>query len=665
MNERQRVEQLENMRLSMQRQMEQEQVQAFKPLLKNYKGPVKVQSPTTEEMVKEYEKEKNKPIEIDGKLYRNNPLLDELDLEEYEPAYKPEDFEDSKTIEGYKERINDIKNELIDYNLNIEENIKNTESKIQELNKKLNSKRIKHGTRMSYTIALDKEEDKLERLKEQLRDDNPAKEEFFNQIKELNDRVNENEEKAQKNREIKQEVDKINSERRRARIETIKMLNIGKFSLGQSPSETDEQYLKRLEDVANQEVSADVIEKEAEIDNMQTLKKNLKDIIRNESRIENIVRSFDKDDLFILNTNWPKIRKQYIENYGTNNKNLNAPEIVAILVTILEDIKKKGLTSVLSKVKSENLSTEDIKDIATGSAPIDDDDEEKGLDTFNDIDIEYDDFIKALHINNGPGKDIYIKIINKGIGSKLHKYISVSYDADAGGNGKYILIRPTRGGAKLKEYANHLDIDLERLRKNLGIPKKYFLTFDAIPYIERKFPKLSNPPLGNAKTIDDANKVWGYGLQKLPNECQFGNININLDKLYHKNILSVTSNKGYKLMGFQNTRVSDAFVALIMKYCKKEHVLPKDINNLNLSEKELYDHLVHLAKLSKDVASSSDQTIEKLKNRFQLIDGQIQAGNNNPELLHELYQLLQKMVNFNLISASEFKRYFKQVEKKF
>lgn len=65
MNEREKGVQLENMRLALQRQMEQQQVEAFKPLLKNYSGPVKIQSSITEEMVKEYEKEKNKPIEID------------------------------------------------------------------------------------------------------------------------------------------------------------------------------------------------------------------------------------------------------------------------------------------------------------------------------------------------------------------------------------------------------------------------------------------------------------------------------------------------------------------------------------------------------------------------------------------------------------------------
>lgn len=665
MNEREKGVQLENMRLALQRQMEQQQVEAFKPLLKNYSGPVKIQSSITEEMVKEYEKEKNKPIEIDGKYYRNHPLIDELELEEYEPAYKPGELEDETTIEGYKERINEIKNEINDYNDNIQDNINKTESKINEIKKNL-SKKLHHKTRTKYIKDLEKEDLKLVQLAEELRDDNPVKLRLFNEIKAMNDVIDENNEKINKNVELKQNVDKINDEKRRERIKTIQFLNMGKFNIERGSLETDEQYLKRLEDAANIEVSADVVEKEAEIDNIQRLKSNLKDIIRNESRIENIVKSFNAEDIYILNTNWVKVKKLYVDTYGTNNKNLTAPEITAVLVTILEDIKKKGLSEVLSKVKTENVAPEDIKEFVQGSMKADSADVEEGLDTFNDLSMEYDDDIKALHIHHS-GVDLYLKVINKGIGSKAHKYLAISYEPDAGNHGKYTLIKPTKGGGKLREYANYLGVELDRLRKNLGIPKQYFLTYDAIPYVESKFPNLGSSPLGNAKIIDPANKIWGFGMNSdLPDMCKFGNVFVNLDKLYHKNILSVSNHQKLKIMGFPNTRVSDSFVSLIMKICKNQNVLPKDINDLSLNEKELYDHLLHIAKLHKDLQSGSgDQTIAKLKHRYMLIQGQIDAGNNNPELLRELYEVLTKMVNFNLITQSEFKRYYKQVMKKF
>ena len=168
-----------------------------------------------------------------------------------------------------------------------------------------------------------------------------------------------------------------------------------------------------------------------------------------------------------------------------------------------------------------------------------------------------------------------------------------------------------------------------------------------------------------ARQIDKVENIWGYGLaHKLPAQCEFGDVSINLYKLYHKNILSVSSRNKLKIMGFPNTRISDAFVSLIMNLCKNNNVTSKDLKCLNLNEKELYELLIHVAKLQKDVPNNSEETIENLKHRCLLIQGEVEAGNDNPELLKELYGVLTKMVHFNLITQSEFKRYYKQVEAK-
>ena len=177
----------------------------------------------------------------------------------------------------------------------------------------------------------------------------------------------ENENKKRDNDNANERNRQINEERRKERINTVQLLNIGKFNMQRGPLETNEQYLKRLEDTTSIEVSEEVVTKEAEIDNIKRLKNNLKDIVRNESRIENIVKSFNSDDIFIINTNWVVIRKSFLETYGSNNKNLNAPEIVAILITILDDIKNNRISDVLSKVKDANIDPEDVKDFVNES----------------------------------------------------------------------------------------------------------------------------------------------------------------------------------------------------------------------------------------------------------------------------------------------------------
>jgi len=657
---------LQKQRLAIQRQLESEAIEAFKPLLKNYKGPEKMDTKITEEMVKDYEEEKKKPVEVDGKLYKNHPLLDDLELEEFEPIDLPADIEDTKTIEGYKEEVNRLKNDIDEYEQTIKDRIAKSEEKINDINVKLTDKKIHHRTRSRLIRDKNTEENRIEDLNKEL-NESLMKEETKRTITELQNRIRDNDVKLQKNYEEnlakKQQVEKINEERRNQRISTLQMLNTGRFDMTKDPNETTEAYLKRLEDSSKIQVNENVLKQEAEIENMKKLKLNLKDITRIDSRIENVVKSFPADDIYILNTHWPKIRKVYLENYGMNNK-LTASEIVAILITMLDDIKKNGITEILTKVKSENVAPEDVEEVVSSTPSLKTIQEEKGLDTYIDLNIDYDNDLKALTVENG-GATVFFKIINKKVNSKFIKYLSASYEPDEGGNGKYVIIRPTPRGGKLKEYANYLGIDVDRLRKNLGIPKEFLFTSDAIPYIEKKFPELGLHPLGTAKLIDVPNKIWGYGIQKLPSMCQFGKIYINIDKLYHNNILSVFNHNKNKILGFPNSRVSDSFVSLIMKICKNEHVAPRDINNLNVGEKEVFDHLLYISKLNKELKSASgDQTIEKLKNRLQIIEGEIESGNNNPEILRDLYDVLTKMVNFNLISQSEFKRYYKQMQKK-
>ena len=70
--------------------------------------------------------------------------------------------------------------------------------------------------------------------------------------------------------------------------------------------------------------------------------------------------------------------------------------------------------------------------------------------------------------------------------------------------------------------------------------------------------------------VDNNNyTVLGQGLglelgsnEMLPKVCTFGKIKVLLDKLYHKNILSIQNNNGLKIPGFKNTPVSDGFLIL-------------------------------------------------------------------------------------------------------
>jgi hypothetical protein len=60
---------------------------------------------------------------------------------------------------------------------------------------------------------------------------------------------------------------------------------------------------------------------------------------------------------------------------------------------------------------------------------------------------------------------------------------------------------------------------------------------------------------------------------------------------------------------------------------------------------------------------TSNETVENLKHRLKLIEGEISIGNDNPELLKELYVVLHSLKNFKVITDKQLKEYISQFKK--
>jgi hypothetical protein len=160
--------------------------------------------------------------------------------------------------------------------------------------------------------------------------------------------------------------------------------------------------------------------------------------------------------------------------------------------------------------------------------------------------------------------------------------------------------------------------------------------------------------------------VYGWGIkpnETLPKTCEFGKVIIELDKLYYKNILAVKDKKMRNITGFKNAPVSNEFVEIVMNMCRNNTLPNKsELQQLNSSNKELWDLLIHYSGLHKsNVDSSKSETIQKLKERLSLVEGEMEAGNNNPELVDELRGLLFKLKNLDVITTYQAKQHFKQL----
>ena len=80
-------------------------------------------------------------------------------------------------------------------------------------------------------------------------------------------------------------------------------------------------------------------------------------------------------------------------------------------------------------------------------------------------------------------------------------------------------------------------------------------------------------------------------------------------------MLVVKHNNMLSIAGLKNIKVSDKLVKIIIGIVNGKNITNTEINGLSISEKQLYDRLIHLAELSKIIPHTKDKTIIDLKNK--------------------------------------------------
>ena len=177
---------------------------------------------------------------------------------------------------------------------------------------------------------------------------------------------------------------------------------------------------------------------------------------------------------------------------------------------------------------------------------------------------------------------------------------------------------------------------------------------------------------GHPDVVDDGkslgfNKIFGMGLTKqIVDNFVLGKILIKLHKLYSKNTLVVLRNSNIysKIPGLPNATVSDDFVKLILAIYNDEDINPY-FSKLKQVEKDLYIQLLYVAGLQNSSIRgdgiNSDDVVEKIKERLNLVEAEIEAGNNGREIRLELKNLLDQLVNLRAIKYAVAKKHYNQI----
>jgi hypothetical protein len=169
-------------------------------------------------------------------------------------------------------------------------------------------------------------------------------------------------------------------------------------------------------------------------------------------------------------------------------------------------------------------------------------------------------------------------------------------------------------------------------------------------------------PLG-ARTVAEPDVTFGVGVKQYPKLVKFGKIYISADDLYYKNILKVRSSKKVAIVGIPNVKVSDELATILLKIIDNEKVSKSHLNLLSKKERHIYDQICIMSGLHKTHDNTFDTTAEELKQQLETVEGEIFAGNNNPELLKEVHRLLWTMNSVGLLAGNTALKHFKDLKR--
>jgi hypothetical protein len=450
---------------------------------------------------------------------------------------------------------------------------------------------------------------------------------------------------------IERDTERDNKQQIKAYQDTFNIMNKNRYQVTQDPTETDADFIKRIESLEKLAFDPTIFKDRATTEGNSKFMKNLKDITRDEVKISAIVKSFSlPEEVFLINSNWPIISNRLKSVFGFDNPAISTNEYKSEIEKTLETVQTGKTTNIT--VVAPTPGTSSTSTSATSPIGV-------TITSLDHIDGTTSDFVigienNSLFIKNiAENKAIYIKIATK---SGL-KYILFSNSTSAENSFRAFKF-VGNDSFSFKKMLSTLKLD-EKLNKDVKI--KLFGTNkvkeDLYDFLQTTYKLTSEV----AKPYVESNKVvMGYGLktEAIPDICHFGKNIILLKKLYYNNILSVKNKKMHAIEYFSNVKVSDNFVDVILQMCKNSK---PNINNLTPDEKQLLDTLLHVCGIKSSANSSTkDNVVNELKNKFKLAEGQLRAGNNNPLIIKELKDILKKLTLYNVVTLKNSKDYLKQ-----
>jgi hypothetical protein len=99
-----------------------------------------------------------------------------------------------------------------------------------------------------------------------------------------------------------------------------------------------------------------------------------------------------------------------------------------------------------------------------------------------------------------------------------------------------------------------------------------------------------------------------------------------------------------------------------LKIIDGEKISKSGLSLLSDKERQIYDKVIQLSGLHKTHDNTFEKTAQELKETIATIRGEIEAGNNNPELLREAHTVLYNMAAIGLLNGNTAKKYYNELK---
>lgn len=621
-------------------------------------APKKLASTITAKQIEEYQQKENTPITIDGRTYRIHPgnlpepvLEDEPTEEEALRLFDQDYLEDPNRASNIASTIASALEEI----KQAEKIVEQIDEAKKEINKDFD-RMVEELQEEFSRVNLDRRRAIDNELVDLDARYNDIRRQIYEQEQDVLRFIDEQKAKIQRARQAQSEtvtdiadvrallsgIKERNKARIRAYEDSLKSVNRA-FNMEQQQGESQENYLARIRDqtqaIDDEQGALDRLNlKEA-----KDFKNNLKNIIRDATLIEYAYNKiFDKGrgdkNILEINKVFQLLKTRYEKMYGTFQ--LKEDDLVKFLM--------QGIENPEETLKRDEEYEDLLLALETEAEP--------RAGAF-DLTGKYD----AL----GKGRRYTKQDLVKGIKDlvdmrefeEIRRFKEDPVEVLVRGNPAMLLIG-ARGGLSFSHDGYRAGIDQADKEILIAFYVNILQTLKAV--LPDKYAEI-NARI-NMVTQDEYGEGMGIPQEELPKSCKLGKIEIDLNKLFYKNILSIKQ-KGFKITGAKNMPVSDEFIKIIMDLCKdKKYPTTKDINKLQIHENQVFDALLHLAGLHKRVEHTANKTIDQLKTRLTLIDGEISAGNTNKMLKQEIRDIVFKLHHLGEITGNSANEYLKQMK---